>query len=152
MRAILLAMFGKVGHICSMKNNKKRTKPAGGMKLREVFLTNPPTASEGGMLKDFIQRYQISHESVTRMTGFSLRAVTNWNQGSKPSASTSRRLVEIKRLFAALERLVSPEAIGEWLKDTNAAFEGSTPLQVIERGESDRLWRMVYELESGEPA
>jgi len=28
----------------------------------------------------------------------------------------------------------------------------STPLQVIERGETDRIWRMVYELESGEPA
>jgi len=135
-----------------MRNKKKRTKPAGGMKLREVFQTNPPTAREGGALKDFIQRYQISHESVTRMTGFSLRAVTNWNQGSKPSASTSRRLMEVKRLFAALERLVSPEAIGEWLRDTNPAFEGSTPLQVIERGESDRIWRMVYELESGEPA
>lgn len=60
--------------------------------------------------------------------------------------------MEVKRLFAALERLVSPEAIGEWLRDTNPAFEGSTPLQVIERGESDRIWRMVYELESGEPA
>jgi len=30
--------------------------------------------------------------------------------------------------------------------------DGSTPLQVIERGETDRIWRMVYELESGEPA
>ncbi len=32
------------------------------------------------------------------------------------------------------------------------AFDGSTPLQVIERGETDRIGRMVYELESGEPA
>ena len=47
---------------------------------------------------------------------------------------------------------VSPEAIGPWLKDPNPAFDGSTPLQVIERGETDRIWRMVYELESGEPA
>jgi hypothetical protein len=63
-----------------------------------------------------------------------------------------RRLTEIKRLFAALEKLVSPQAIGPWLKDPNPAFDGSTPLQVIERGETDRIWRMVYELESGEPA
>ena len=90
--------------------------------------------------------------ALTRMTGFSLRAVSNWSQGSKPSSSTSRRLTEIKRLFAALENLVSPEAIGSWLKEPNPAFDGSTPLQVIERGESDRIWRMVYELESGEPA
>jgi hypothetical protein len=31
-------------------------------------------------------------------------------------------------------------------------FSVSTLLQVIERGETDRIWRMVYELESGEPA
>jgi hypothetical protein len=86
------------------------------------------------------------------MTGFSLRAISKWSNGSVPSSSTARRLTEIKRLFGALENLVSPEAIGPWLKDPNPAFDGSTPLQVIERGESDRIWRMVYELESGEPA
>jgi len=103
-------------------------------------------------LKDLTTRYGISHDTLTRMTGFSLRAVSNWSQGSKPSSSTGRRLAETKRLFAALEKLVSPEAIGPWLKDPNPAFDGSTPLQVIERGETDRIWRMVYELESGEPA
>ena len=103
-------------------------------------------------LKDMTTRYGISYDTLTRMTGFSLRAVSNWSQGSKPSSSTGRRLTEIKRLFAALEKLVSPEAIGPWLKDPNPAFDGSTPLQVIERGETDRIWRMVYELESGEPA
>jgi predicted transcriptional regulator len=103
-------------------------------------------------VKDLTHRYGISCDTLTRMTGFSLRAVSNWSQGSKPSSSTARRLTEIKRLFAALEELVSPEAIGPWLKEPNTAFDGSTPLQVIERGETDRIWRMVYELESGEPA
>jgi len=51
-----------------------------------------------------------------------------------------------------MENLVSSAAIGPWLKDPNPAIDGSTPFQVIERGESDRIWRMVYELESGEPA
>lgn len=106
----------------------------------------------GVSVKDLTHRYGISYDTLTRMTGFSLRAVSNWSQGSKPSSSTARRLTEIKRLFAALEELVSPEAIGPWLKEPNPAFDGSTPLQVIERGETDRIWRMVYELESGEPA
>jgi hypothetical protein len=60
-------------------------------------------------------------------------------------------LTELNRLFAALSELINKEAIGPWLKQPNAAFDGSTPLQVIERGESDRIWRMVSELESGEP-
>jgi len=115
--------------------------------LRAVFRSNSGALS----IKEFARRYQISYEALTRMTGFSLRAISNWSQGSKPSSSTAKRLTEIKRLFAALENLVSPEAIGPWLKEPNPAFDGSTPLQVIERGESDRIWRMVYELESGEP-
>ena len=46
---------------------------------------------------------------------------------------------------------MKPETLGEWIKTPNDAFEGSTPLQVIERGEADRLWRMIYHLETGEP-
>jgi hypothetical protein len=111
-----------------------------------------PSGLVGTSVKDLTHRYGISCDTLTRMTGFSLRAVSNWSQGSKPSSSTARRLTEIKRLFAALEELVSLEAIGPWLKEPSPAFDGSTPLQVIERGETDRIWRMVYELESGEPA
>lgn len=111
-----------------------------------------PTGSGRVSIRDFVTRYRLSHETLTRMTGFSLRAVSNWGQGAKPSDSTARRFAEVKRLLAALERLISAPAIGTWLKDPNPAFDGSTPLQVIERGETDRLWRMVYELESGEPA
>ena len=40
--------------------------------------------------------------------------------------------------------------VGEWIKTSNEAFDGSTPLQVIERGEVDRIWRMIYRLETGE--
>jgi len=33
--------------------------------------------------------------------------------------------------------------IGSWLETSNSAFEASTPVQVIERGESDRIWRIA---------
>lgn len=108
--------------------------------------------SNGLSIQEMTSRYGISREALTRMTGFSLRAITNWSQGSRPSSSTTRHLTEIKRLFTALEKLVSPAAIGPWLREPNPAFDSSTPLQVIERGECDRVWRMIYELESGEPA
>jgi hypothetical protein len=56
-------------------------------------------------------------------------------------------------LLEALADLVETKAeVTGWLETPNEAFEGSTPLQVIERGESDRLWRMIYFLRSGEPA
>jgi hypothetical protein len=39
----------------------------------------------------------------------------------------------------------------EWMERPNPAFEGSTPLQVVERGEIDRLWQMVYAVRTGQP-
>jgi hypothetical protein len=55
------------------------------------------------------------------------------------------------RLLDALARVMQPQQVGQWLKSPNPAFDGSTPLQVVERGESDRIWRMLYDLESGQP-
>jgi len=127
--------------------------PVNGLKKSEIQGRRGIFQSGFGRVsvKDLSSHYKISFDTLTRITGFSPRAVSNWSQGAKPSSSTHRRLTEIKRLFAALAELVSPEAIGPWLKDPNPAFDGSTPLQVIERGETDRIWRMVYELQTGEP-
>lgn len=108
-------------------------------------------AFRGFAVKDFCKAYAVTQDTFTRLTGFSPRAVAHWAQGRKPSTSTERRLTEMKRIFAALEMLVARDAIGPWLKESNPAFDGSTPLQVIERGETDRVWRMIYELQSGEP-
>ena len=118
-----------------------------------AFLSTVASAKENKSagVKEFCDTYGVTQDTFTRLAGFSPRAVANWAQGQKPSDSTARRLNELNRLFEALGKLVAPEAIGPWLKEPNPAFDGSTPLQVIERGETDRIWRMVYELESGEP-
>ena len=85
------------------------------------------------------------------MTGFSLRAVAGWANGKPPSAPVQRALTEMDRLLDALARLMQPKEVGQWLKEPNSAFDGSSPVQVIERGQTDRIWRMLYFVESGEP-
>jgi hypothetical protein len=57
---------------------------------------------------------------------------------------------QLRERLAAL--IGSPEQLAAWLKSPNKAFGGSQPLQVIERGEIDRTWRMIYFLESGSPS
>jgi len=117
----------------------------------QVFLSTMKGAGSRALnIRHFCDSYRVTLETFARLTGFSLRAVAHWAHGGKPSEATERRLTELKRIFDALKKLVSPDAIGPWLKEPNLAFDGSTPLQVIERGETDRIWRMIYELESGE--
>ncbi len=73
----------------------------------------------------------------------------------KKSAASQRSSVqrnrEITRLLDALADIIKAKAIGGWLQQPNPAFDGSTPLQVIERGETDRLWRMIWHLREGNP-
>jgi Protein of unknown function (DUF2384) len=52
-------------------------------------------------------------------------------------------------LYQALSELVPPSAIGPWLDKSNPSLRGSTPLQVIERGEGDLVWRIVWQLREG---
>ena len=101
-----------------------------------------------GLIKD----YGVQMGLLPRLSGFSLRSIANWSAGEKPSGPARQRLTELNRLFKALEKIVDRKSIGGWLIQPNSAFEGSTPLQVVERGESDRLWQMIHQLGSGQPS
>ena len=69
-----------------------------------------------------------------------------------PSESVKREFNELKRLVAALKGIMDADFLAEWLTTPNEAFSELKPLEVIERGEVDRIWRMVYYIESGQPA
>jgi len=102
-------------------------------------------------VKEFCRRFKVVRPDLTRLTGYSQRAVDKWAAGDKPGPAAKKHLKEICRLFDALADLMETDYVGEWIKTPNEAFDGSTPLQVIERGEVDRIWRMIYRLETGEP-
>jgi hypothetical protein len=65
---------------------------------------------------------------------------------------TRQRIAELERLQAKLAKVIKPEALARWMDTPNESFGGLKPLEVVERGETDRLWRMCYQLASGEPA
>jgi hypothetical protein len=58
---------------------------------------------------------------------------------------------EMSRLWAALAEVVRPESIAPWLTSPNPTFGGRTPVEVLRRGESDRIRELIYHLESGMP-
>ena len=103
------------------------------------------------LLLHYRDTFHLPQPLLVRLTGFSPRSVTKWSQGETPSAKQEKALVEMDRLLDGLSRVMEPVQVGRWLKQPNTAFDGSTPLQVVERGEMDRIWRMLYDLESGQP-
>jgi len=102
-------------------------------------------------VRKIADRFGVRQETLSRMTGFSPRAVAEWARGKEPSAPAKKVFTEMDRLLDALARLMQAKEVGQWLKQSNPAFDGSTPIQVIERGQIDRIWRMLYYAESGEP-
>lgn len=63
--------------------------------------------------------------------------------------STGSMLDDVKK---ALATVIDEKFIDSWLSQPNAAFDGLTPLQLIERGEQERIHEMVYRLQSGVPS
>jgi hypothetical protein len=89
-------------------------------------------------------------KKADRLLGRTERAVIDWESGKAiPQGLSQQRLRELERLTEAIRGLFKPEAIGEWFGAPNPAFGGLKPIEVIERGESDRLWQMVFELRAG---
>jgi uncharacterized protein (DUF2384 family) len=117
-------------------------------KARSAF--SPVGASPGtNPLRRLSHTYHLSNEALSRVTGASPRTISYWNSGMVPQRSSAQKLQEVSRLFDALSDIIKSSAIASWLQRPNKQFDGSTPLQVIERGESDRLWRMIWQLREG---
>lgn len=95
------------------------------------------------------KRFGLPRKTFSRLAGFSERAIADWEGGKPVSEPGRRRLRELDRLQKSLRRVVPKQAITNWLETPNPAFGNLKPLEVIERGELDRLWKMLFYLESG---
>ena len=92
---------------------------------------------------------RLPRRTFSRLTGFSERAIAGWESGKALSEPGLRRTREMERFQERLAEVVSADAIPAWLETPNQAFGGLKPLEVVERGEIDRLWNMIFYLESG---
>lgn len=90
------------------------------------------------------QSLGLTRKMFSRLTGYSERAIAEWESGKEQSDSSRQRLTEIHRLRQALVEVIPAEQVGVWLLEPNDALDGFKPLEVIERGEIDRIWRLVH--------
>ena len=90
----------------------------------------------------------LNQADFARLLGFSTRWVAT-QEAAGGCMPEERRIAEVERLYEALCQVVKPEALKGWLNRPNTAFEGLKPLEVVERGQIDRLWQMIFFLESG---
>ena len=58
---------------------------------------------------------------------------------------------ELARLQRGLERVMKADLVPHWLQEPNGELAGLKPTEIVQRGEIDRIWRTIYQLESGVP-
>jgi hypothetical protein len=93
-----------------------------------------------------------NREVFARLLPISVRSLATIESGGPQTEAVTRRLTELHRIVEALSEVVDKGIVGEWMQTPNPAFNGLKPLEVIERGEVDRIWQMVYLLRSGAPS
>jgi len=101
-------------------------------------------------LRSLREELGLTQAELGRLLGFSTRWVAAQEAAeAAKNAPVERRVTEVERLYEALCRVVQPESMKGWFNRPSSAFDGLKPLEVVERGQIDRLWQMVFYLESG---
>jgi hypothetical protein len=93
----------------------------------------------------------VTREFFARLTGFSVRAIAGWEAGRPLGEAGRRRILEMGRLRDLLAEGMRPEFISRWLESPCEGLGGLKPVEVLERGEADRLWRVALLIGSGMP-
>lgn len=133
-----------------------RKSAAGGNRCRPAVATSPGTLPivecDSGCSLQLRTQLGMNRETFARLVPMSTRNLANIEAGKPPSTNVLRQLHELRRVVDGLAEVIQKDAIGPWLEQPNGAFGGLKPIEVIERGEVDRIWQMIYDLRSGIPA
>ncbi|HEX4141911.1 MAG TPA: helix-turn-helix domain-containing protein [Pirellulales bacterium] len=97
------------------------------------------------------KEFGLNRKMFARLTGYSERAIAQWESGTALGGASVQKMNEMLRLHRALAEVMKADFVPQWLQQPNDAFGGLKPIEVVERGEIDRIWRMIYLLESGTP-
>src|SRR5262245_29834505 len=94
------AMTTKVAERAGARATRKPTRP------RPV-----PTRNAEGLVARVRRELALSRREYSRLTGYSERAIVNWENGRTPDEPALRRIREIDRLRTRLSRVVKPAFI-----------------------------------------
>ena len=137
----------------------KTKTPAGSKRAKSAITVVPVRGLRGkGLIQlgkesrlELRDRLQMPRVVFGRVVNVSERTIAKVEANAEQVEKLRRPYNEVYRLCEALSEVVDPDSLGGWFQTPNNAFDGLKPIEVIERGEIDRLWEVVYRLRSGIP-
>ena len=119
------------------------------LNIDEFNSPNTSKPQRSGSKRRLREDFGLTRSALSSLTGLSERTLATWEAGGTIGAPASRAIKGIERLLRELSLVIRKPAIAAWLNSPNDGFAGLKPLEVIERGETDRVWRMIFYLGSG---
>lgn len=116
---------------------------------RPDLVNTPDAGGLAGYVAAVRRKYGVNRPDFARLSGLSDRTIGEWERKGPKEGSNLRPIRELDRLHEGLSRIMKPDYIKPWLMAPNPAFGGLKPVEVMERGQSDRIWRMIFEMETG---
>jgi DNA-binding transcriptional regulator YiaG len=90
----------------------------------------------------------LSARLIARATGATLSTVQDWlTLQREPTDVRTERIAELAAIVERIGRFMAPEYIPVWLSKPIAALDDEKPIDLLRRGQSDRVARLVSSLE-----
>lgn len=91
----------------------------------------------------------LTDRDIARATGAGVSTVGAWLRGTRsPRGERAERVAELSAIVERLARVMEPDYIPVWLHKPVPALGDEKPIDVLGRGEWQRVARLISELES----
>lgn len=91
----------------------------------------------------------LNRPTFARVANVSERTLATYEKRPNLSAPAKAQVTEAVRLVEALSELIPLGELAGWLQTPNPGFDGRSPWQLIETGERDLIWEMIYQTRHG---
>ena len=91
--------------------------------------------------RDLRRAFQLSRERLARLIGVSAKTVERWEaRPTRPARDETRvRMAQLREIAELGTTVYTAERLVDFMSAPLAEFGGLTPLQLIERGEAERV-------------
>jgi len=91
--------------------------------------------------RDLREAFRLSRERLARLVGVTAKTIERWEaKPTRPARDETRvRMAQLREIAELGATVYSGERLGDFLEAPLAEFGGLTALQLIERGEADRV-------------
>jgi transcriptional regulator with XRE-family HTH domain len=91
----------------------------------------------------------LSTHDVARILGTTSRTVFRWASGRTPRGESRERLLELAAVVDLLSRVMRPESASAWLFDPNPLLDMERPVDLIGRGDYQRVCAAIAAIAEG---